>query len=149
MVISNISIRYRSDITTADVETVAVMSVATGATPTMGSATRGTAPAARLGDEIDAQPTSPSIDDEFDTSLGITVSIRQLIGAGIILGLGIVILNQVFSMDMVSNSSGPFEIATVTDPLGAALGIMGLALFVGGARVIMNQMGGTGGRGGL
>lgn len=88
-------------------------------------------------------------DTEFDTELGITVSIRQLIGAGIILGLGVVILNEVFTMDMLQNSSGPFSVATVTDPLGAALGIMGLALFVGGARVIMNQMGGGGGQGGL
>lgn len=86
---------------------------------------------------------------EAHTKYNITVSIRQLIGAGIILGLGIVILNQVFSMDMVTNTSGPFSISTVTSPLGAALGIMGLALFVGGARVIMNQMGGGGGRGGL
>lgn len=80
----------------------------------------------------------------------ITVSIRQLIGAGIILGLGIVILNQVFTMNLVTGTSGPFAVSTVTDPLGAALAIMGLALFVGGARVIMSQMGGgNGGRGGL
>ena len=92
-----------------------------------------------------------SIDDEeFDSSFGITASIRQVIGAGIILGLGIVILNKVFSMEMVAQSSGPFDISTVTSPLGAALGILGLAIFVGGARIIMNQMGGTGGgRGGL
>ena len=93
-----------------------------------------------------------SIDDEeFDSSFGITASIRQVIGAGIILGLGIVILNKVFSMEMVAQSSGPFDISTVTSPLGAALGILGLAIFVGGARIIMNQMGGGagGGRGGL
>lgn len=89
------------------------------------------------------------LDEEFDTSYGITVSIRQVIGAGIILGLGIVILNQVFTLNIMQNSSGPFNITTVTSPLGAALAILGLAIFVGGARIVMNQMGGGGGRGGL
>jgi len=124
------------------------MSVATGANALTANDRRTAAPTMR---DVEAtnEPELDAADEEFDTSLGITVAIRQLIGAGIILGLGIVILNQVFGMDMVQSTSGPFEIGTVTSPLGAALGIMGLALFVGGARVIMNQMGGGGGRGGL
>lgn len=109
----------------------------------------GAAPGAIEDEVLEEEVEVEAESEEFDTSFGITVSIRQVIGAGIILGLGIVILNQVFGMDMVQNTSGPFSIDTVTSPLGAALAILGLAIFVGGARIIMNQMGGSGGRGGL
>jgi hypothetical protein len=71
--------------------------------------------------------------------------VRGLGAAGITIALIIVVLNQVFTLDIVNNSSGPFDVSTVEGPLIGALGLLALALLVGGARVVMNQMGGSNG----
>jgi len=71
--------------------------------------------------------------------------VRALGGAAITIALVIVVLNEVFTLNIVSNSSGPFSVDNVQGPTAGALGLLALALLVGGARVVMNQMGGNGG----
>jgi len=82
---------------------------------------------------------------EPDENPFISGVVRALGGAGITVALIIVVLNQVFTLDIVSNSSGPFATSTVTGPMAGALGLLALAILVGGARVVMNQMGNGGG----
>jgi len=93
-----------------------------------------------------------SISTEPDTTYGepdanpfIAGVVRALGGAGITIALIIVVLNQVFTLDIVNSSSGPFQISTVTGPMAGALGLLALAILVGGARIVMNQMGSGGG----
>ncbi len=86
---------------------------------------------------------------DADAKAQIAGVVRALGAAGITIALMVVILNQVFSMDMVSNTSGPFSVDTIQGPLAGALGLLGLGIFVGGARVVMRQLGGGGGNGGL
>lgn len=86
---------------------------------------------------------------DADAKAQIAGVVRALGAAGITIALMIVILNQVFAMEMVNNTSGPFDVGTIQGPLAGALGLLGLGIFVGGARVVMRQLGGGGNNGGL
>ncbi|MFW5918485.1 MAG: hypothetical protein ACOCR0_03275 [Haloferacaceae archaeon] len=85
---------------------------------------------------------------EADGQAQIAGVVRALGAAGITIALMVVILNQVFEMDMVNETDGPFDVDVIEGPLSGALGLLGLGIFVGGARVVMRQLGGGGNGGG-
>lgn len=69
--------------------------------------------------------------------------VRLIAGAMIGLSVLIIVLNEVFSLDQISNSSGPFS--DVTDSLestgGAALGLLVVGLLVVAANAVMSFFG--------
>lgn len=73
-------------------------------------------------------------------------TVRVILGAMIGLAVGIVVLNEVFSLNSVSNSSGPFsEVITQIENIGgAALGLIVIGLLVAAANQIMSFFGGGG-----
>jgi len=73
--------------------------------------------------------------------------VRALGAAAITIALMIVVLNEIFTLSIVNNSEGPFSVDTIQGPMAGALGLLSLGILVGGARVVMGQMGG--GSGGL
>jgi len=100
-----------------------------------------------LGDELTiGQDSGEELDSSLYSTAKIMGTVRVILGAMIGLAVGIVVLNQVFSLDSVSNSSGPF--ASVIDQIenvgGAALGLIVIGLLVAAANQIMSFFGGGG-----
>ncbi len=87
-------------------------------------------------------------DRAFDNldQMGIMGAVRMIGGAMIGIAVLVVVLNEVFSLDSIANSSGPFS--DVTDQLkgtgGAALGLLVIGLLVVGANRVMGFFGGGG-----
>ncbi|WP_323190753.1 hypothetical protein [Halostella sp. PRR32] len=81
-----------------------------------------------------------------------TAPMQQMIkgigGALITAFMVIVVLSQVYQLDIISSQNGPF--ANLTSDYvtygTAALGLIGVAIIVGAASVAMNMFGGSGGR---
>jgi len=73
-------------------------------------------------------------------------TVRVLGGSMIGIAILVVVLNEVFSLNQISNSSGPF--ASVIESLqttgGAALGLLVIGLLVLGANRVMGFFGGGG-----
>jgi len=88
-------------------------------------------------------------DDRPDTGYAearIMGTVRVILGAMIGLAVGIVVLNEVFSLNSVSNSTGPFSevISQIENIGGAALGLIVIGLLVAAANQIMSFFGGGG-----
>lgn len=84
--------------------------------------------------------------DDMD-QMSIMGAVRMIGGAMIGIAVLVVVLNEVFSLDSIANSSGPFS--DVTDGLqstgGAALSLLVIGLLVVGANRVMGFFGGGGG----
>ncbi|MDB2293726.1 hypothetical protein PM085_15825 [Halorubrum ezzemoulense] len=95
---------------------------------------------ARIGDEAFGD-----LDDDM-AHAKIMGTVRVILGAMIGLAVGIVVLNEVFSLQSVSNSTGPFsEVITQIENIGgAALGLIVIGLLVAAANQIMSFFGGGG-----
>jgi hypothetical protein len=90
--------------------------------------------------------------ERLDSATMTTAPMQQMIkgiGAALITAfMVIVVLSQVYQLDIISASNGPF--ANLTDDYvtygTAALGLIGVAIIVGAASVAMNMFGNQGGR---
>jgi len=87
--------------------------------------------------------------DEFEdewSEASIMQQVRLIAGAMIGIAVLVVVLNSVFALDSISNSTGPFS--GVIDQLqnigGAALGLIVIGLLVAGANRVMGFFGGGG-----
>jgi hypothetical protein len=96
---------------------------------------------AKIGDEL-----SGEADADGMAQAKIMGTVRVILGAMIGLAVGIVVLNEVFSLQSVSNSTGPFsEVITQIENIGgAALGLIVIGLLVAAANQIMSFFGGGG-----
>jgi hypothetical protein len=89
---------------------------------------------------------------QLDGPMMTTAPMQQMIkgigGALITAFMVIVVLSQVYQLDIISSQNGPF--ANLTSDYvtygTAALGLIGVAIIVGAASVAMNMFGGSGGR---
>lgn len=95
---------------------------------------------ADLGDSL-----SGDVDDGMAEAM-MMGTVRVILGAMIGLAVGIVVLNEVFSLSSVSNTSGPFGdvITQIENVGGAALGLIVIGLLVAAANQIMKFFGGGG-----
>jgi len=105
------------------------------------SATEGATEVFRAGAEADS--ASEAVSNGLEAGSGLAARMRQssgmmdrIIGAAFAFVIGIIMLNFLFSLDIVGNSSGPFadQLSTVQQVIGAAivlavLGILALAGF--------------------
>jgi len=71
--------------------------------------------------------------------------VRALGAAGITIALMVVVLNEIFTLNIVNDTNGPFSVDTIQGPMAGALGLLSLGILVGGARVVMGQLGNGGG----
>jgi len=73
-------------------------------------------------------------------------TVRVIGGAMIGIAVLVVVLNEVFALNSVSNSSGPFSdvITQLQNIGGAALGLIVIGLLVAGANRVMGFFGGGG-----
>jgi len=73
-------------------------------------------------------------------------TVRVIGGAMIGIAVLVVVLNEVFALSSVSNSSGPFSdvIGQIETIGGAALGLIVIGLLVAGANRVMGFFGGGG-----
>jgi hypothetical protein len=96
---------------------------------------------ARLGDTLSAD-----IDSDDMATARVMATVRVILGAMIGLAVGIVVLNEVFSLNSVAESSGPFSevISQIENIGGAALGLIVIGLLVAAANQIMSFFGGSG-----
>ncbi len=95
---------------------------------------------AGLGDKLSAD-----LDEDMATA-NVMGTVRVILGAMIGLAVGIVVLNEVFSLNSIADSSGPFsEVITQIENIGgAALGLIVIGLLVAAANQIMSYFGGGG-----
>lgn len=86
------------------------------------------------------------LDEVAPAHLDMMQTVRVLGGSMIGIAILVVVLNEVFSLNQISNSSGPF--ASVIESLqttgGAALGLLVIGLLVLGANRVMGFFGGGG-----
>jgi hypothetical protein len=80
------------------------------------------------------------------TSVDMMDAVRLIGGAMIGIAVLVVVLNEVFSLESISNTSGPFGdvIQSLQNTGGAALGLLVIGLLVVGANRIMSFFGGGG-----
>lgn len=73
-------------------------------------------------------------------------TVRMLGGAMIGIAVLVIVLNEVFSLDSIANSTGPFDsvISSLQSTGGAALGLIVIGLLVLAANRVMGFFGGGG-----
>jgi hypothetical protein len=86
------------------------------------------------------------LEDATPDRLDMMGTVRVLGGAMIGIAILVVVLNEVFSLNQISNSSGPFSsvIESLQTTGGAALGLLVIGLLVMGANRVMGFFGGGG-----
>lgn len=96
---------------------------------------------AKIGDEV-----TGDVDADGLAQADVMGTVRVILGAMIGLAVGIVVLNEVFSLNSITNSTGPFSdvIAQIENIGGAALGLIVIGLLVAAANQIMSFFGGGG-----
>lgn len=84
--------------------------------------------------------------DERTERLDMMQTVRVIGGAMIGIAILVVVLNEVFSLDSINNSTGSFSgvIDSLESTGGAALGLLVIGLLVLGANRVMNFFGGGG-----
>jgi len=87
-----------------------------------------------------------TFDDATPERLDMMQTVRVLGGSMIGIAILVVVLNEVFSLNQISNSSGPFApvITSLETTGGAALGLLVIGLLVLGANRVMGFFGGGG-----
>lgn len=87
-----------------------------------------------------------NIEQRFERNMDIMGTVRLVGGAMIGIAVLVVVLNEVFSLEQIANSSGSFT--DVIDSLkttgGAALSLLVIGLLVAGANRVMGFFGGGG-----
>jgi len=96
---------------------------------------------AKIGNEL-----SGDVDADGMAQAKVMGTVRVILGAMIGLAVGIVVLNEVFSLNSIADSSGPFSdvITQIENIGGAALGLIVIGLLVAAANQIMSFFGGGG-----
>lgn len=86
------------------------------------------------------------VEDRFNVSVDLMDVVRVIGGAMIGIAVLVVVLNEVFSLDAINSSSGPFAdvITSLQSTGGAALGLLVIGLLVVGANRVMGFFGGGG-----
>jgi len=89
--------------------------------------------------------------DELEAQTGLSqamimATVRAIGGAMIGISVLVVVLNEVFSLDAIANSTGEFSgvIDQLTNIGGAALGLLVVGILVLGANRVMSLFGGGG-----
>jgi hypothetical protein len=89
--------------------------------------------------------------DELEAQTGLSqamimATVRAIGGAMIGISVLVVVLNEVFSLDAIANSTGEFSgvIDQLTNIGGAALGLLVIGILVLGANRVMSFFGGGG-----
>jgi hypothetical protein len=91
-----------------------------------------------------------SLEDGFERRFGTRVDmmgvVRVIGGSMIGIAILVVVLNEVFALDQIANSSGAFSgvIDSLKSTGGAALGLLVIGLLVVGANRVMSFFGGGG-----
>jgi hypothetical protein len=87
-----------------------------------------------------------SVEERFGVSVDLMDVVRVIGGAMIGIAVLVVVLNEVFGLSSISNSTGPFSdvIASLETTGGAALGLLVIGLLVVGANRVMGFFGGGG-----
>jgi uncharacterized membrane protein YesL len=82
----------------------------------------------------------------YDAEMSMMQTVRVIGSAMIGIAVLVVVLNEVFSLDTIANSSGAFSgvIESLKSTGGAALGLLVIGLLVLGANRIMSFFGGGG-----
>jgi len=92
--------------------------------------------------------TSGALDmaDSYESEAAMMDAVRMIGGTMIGLAVLVVVLNQVFGLDSINNSSGAFSgvISSLKNTGGAALGLLVIGLLVVGANYVMGFFGGGG-----
>jgi hypothetical protein len=93
-----------------------------------------------------ANALGDSLEETFGVSVDMMGVVRVIGGTMIGIAILVVVLNEVFALDSINNSSGEFS--SVIDSLestgGAALGLLVIGLLVVGANRVMGFFGGGG-----
>jgi hypothetical protein len=84
-------------------------------------------------------------DDEHVVRMAQSVGAGQIVGMAVAIGAGGIVLNQMSALDIVNNSSGVMDVASIFQTAGTALVLLSIAMIVGAAAVIMGFFGGGGG----
>lgn len=82
-----------------------------------------------------------------DDTMGIVDEARMFGAAVVVIAITVVVVNEVLTVDIISNSSGPFTgVINDLETTGvAAMGLLVVGLLVVAGRVVMGFMGGGGG----
>lgn len=91
-----------------------------------------------------AQATAHA-DDEHVVRMAQSVGAGQIVGMAVAIGAGGIVLNQMSALDIVANSTGVMDVASIFSTAGTALVLLSIAMIVGAAAVIMGFFGGGGG----
>ena len=115
----------------------------------MGStALTGTARLVSVGRRFVSGDTRGALDmaDAYESEAAMMEAVRMIGGTMIGLAVLVVVLNQVFSLDSINNSTGAFSgvISSLKSTGGAALGLLVIGLLVVGANYVMSFFGGGG-----
>jgi len=104
--------------------------------------------AASHADALDAgRRAVDTLDDATSERLDMMQTVRVLGGSMIGIAILVVVLNEVFSLESINASTGPFSgvIDSLETTGGAALGLLVIGLLVLGANRVMGFFGGGGG----
>lgn len=84
---------------------------------------------------------------ELGSKMSVMGAIRVIGGALIMLGVILVVLNEVYTLDTIANSTGPFadQISSAQNTGGSALGLLIIGLLAAAGSRIMGMFGGGGG----
>lgn len=87
-----------------------------------------------------------AVEERFDVRLNMMGVVRVIGGSMIGIAILVVVLNEVFALDQISNSTGAFSgvIDSLKSTGGAALGLLVIGLLVVGANRVMSFFGGGG-----
>ena len=84
---------------------------------------------------------------QMGSKMSVMGAIRVIGGALIMLGVILVVLNEVYTLDTIANSTGPFadQITAAQNTGGSALGLLIIGLLAAAGARVMGMFGGGGG----
>ena len=84
---------------------------------------------------------------QMGSKMSVMGAIRVVGGALIMLGIILVVLNEVYTLETIANSTGPFsdQITAAQNTGGSALGLLIIGLLAAAGSRIMGMFGGGGG----